>query len=374
MNFQISNNDSSSSARTGIISTFHGDIRTPAFMPVGTQGTVKALSFSELNECGADIILGNTYHLYLRPGTGIVSEGGGLQKFISWNKPMLTDSGGFQVFSLTELNKINDDGVWFQSHIDGSRHFFTPEKVIEIERNLGADIIMPLDYPIAYPADEKAAAHANEITIVWARQSKAAFEESENIYGYDQFLFGIAQGSVFPHLRKYSIEKLVEIGFNGYALGGLAVGEPVEMMYDLIQHDAEYLPSEKPRYVMGIGTPPDLLTAIEAGIDMFDCVLPSRNARNGSVFTSRGKLNIKNAQYMTDFAPLDPNCDCMVCKKFSRAYIRHIYIAREILALRLLTYHSIYFYQTVMQNARNNIKKNNFSNWKKQFLKEYNNE
>ncbi len=355
-------------ARLGRVVTDHGIIHTPTFMPVGTQGTVKAIEPRELNEIGAEIILGNTYHLYLRPGTGILEQAGGLHKFIGWGKPILTDSGGFQVFSLSDLRKITEEGVQFKSHLDGSTHFFTPEGVIDIERSIGSDIMMVLDECTPYPATFEYAKRSGEMTIRWAERCLTRLKEKEGNYGYLQALFGIVQGSTYPELRKFSANSLVAMEFDGYAIGGLAVGEPAETMYEIITVCNEILPTLKPRYLMGVGTPENLIEAIDRGVDMFDCVMPTRNGRNAMLVTSEGNLNVTNAVFKDDFKPVDASCDCYTCKNFSRAYLRHLFQAKEILGLQLATIHNLAFYQTLMRQAREAIALGRFAEWKRQRL------
>jgi queuine tRNA-ribosyltransferase len=347
--FEILKQHSHSSARLGVITTPHGTIDTPAFMPVGTQATVKALSPEDLVDCGSQIILGNTYHLYLRPGHEIIKNLGGLHRFMNWDKPILTDSGGFQVFSLNRLAKVTEEGVTFKSHIDGSTHSFTPEHAIKVQQALGADIIMTFDEPMPYPAEKPAVEVSLNLSTRWAKRCKAALEEKP------QALFGIVQGGMFEDLRTQSVEQIVDIDFPGYAIGGLSVGESMETMYEVAAFTAPLLPKNKPRYLMGVGTPKDLQACSAMGIDMFDCVMPSRNARNGSLFTSRGKLNIKNNRYQTDSSPPDPECDCYTCQNYSRAYLRHLFIANEIFAMRLNTIHNIQFYQNWMKKIRRAI-------------------
>ena len=347
--FQVIKQHSHSAARLGRLFTPHGEIETPAFMPVGTQGTVKALSPEDIIQCGSDIILGNTYHLYLRPGHAVIKSLGGLHRFMHWDKPILTDSGGFQVFSLNTLAKVTEEGVTFKSHIDGSNHFFSPELSMEIQKALGADIVMTLDEPTPHPSDRTTTEASLKLSTRWAARCKAA-HQLEN-----QSLFGIIQGGMYEELRTKSIQEITEIGFPGYAIGGLSVGEEKNIMCDIASHTAEYLPKNKPRYLMGVGTPEDLRQCSGMGIDMFDCVMPSRNARNGSLFTSEGKINIRNLQYKTDDSPLDPKCDCYTCENYSRAYLRHLFIADEILVMRLNTLHNITFYQKQMQSIRKAI-------------------
>lgn len=347
--FQVIKQHSHSAARLGRLLTPHGEIETPAFMPVGTQGTVKALSPEDIIQCGSGIILGNTYHLYLRPGHTIIKSLGGLHRFMNWDKPILTDSGGFQVFSLNTLAKISEEGVTFKSHIDGSTHFFSPELSMEIQKALGSDIAMTLDEPTPYPSDRTITEISLKLSSRWAARCKAA-HQLEN-----QSLFGIVQGGMYKDLRTQSIKEITEIGFPGYAIGGLSVGEEKQIMYDIAAHTAEQLPKKTPRYLMGVGTPEDLLKCSSMGIDMFDCVMPSRNARNGSLFTSKGKLNIRNLKYKEDGSSLDPECNCYTCRNYSRAYLRHLFIADEILAMRLNTIHNIMFYQNRMKKIRKAI-------------------
>jgi len=345
--FKVLKKHSHSQARLGILKTAHGDIETPAFMPVGTLATVKALTPEELTECGAQIILGNTYHLYLRPGHELIASLGGLHKFMNWKHPILTDSGGFQIFSLGALVKITEEGARFQSHIDGSPHFISPEKAIEIQQALGADIIMTLDEPTPHSADMLTTEKSLRLSLAWAKRCKIAHGESET-----QSLFGIVQGGMHKEMRKVSAEGTVEIGFPGYAIGGLSVGEEKDLMYEIADYTAPLLPDDQPRYLMGVGTPEDLLQCSGMGIDMFDCVMPTRNARNGSLFTREGKLNIKNARFTRDERPIDPSCDCYTCKNYSRAYLRHLFQANEILALRLNSVHNTAFYQNWMRAIR----------------------
>lgn len=349
-------------ARAGRISTPHGEIETPIFMPVGTVGSVKTLSPQELTDCGAQIILGNTYHLYLRPGTKILERFGGLAAFSSWKKPTLTDSGGFQVFSLAELNKITEDGVRFRSHLDGSPLFLDPETSIKIQESIGADIIMSFDECIPYPSDEGYVLKSVDRTARWAERGKAAKTRA------DQALFGIVQGGVYENMRSRSVKQITSIGFDGYSIGGLAVGEEISKMYDVCGYTAELLPVDKPRYLMGVGTPEDLLNCIGVGVDMFDCVMPTRNARNGMLFTSSGRLHIKRADYADSDDPVDSECSCYTCRNFSRGYLRHLYKAGELLALRLNSLHNIAFYLSLVKNARNAIKKGVFAEFQAETL------
>ena len=362
-------NDNHSKARAGQFITDHGVVETPMFMPVGTQGTVKAVNQSYLeNDIKAQIVLSNTYHLYLRPGTETLENAGGLHKFINWNKPILTDSGGYQVFSLSELRKIKSDGVEFRSHLDGSKHFFTPEKVIGIQRSIGSDIMMVLDECTPYPCDYEYAKHSQKLTSYWAVLNKEAFENSKPLYGHKQFQFGIIQGSVYKDLREASAKDLVELDFDGYAIGGLAVGEPTETMYKMVEFTTDFMPENKPRYLMGVGRPENILETIERGIDMFDCVMPTRNARNANLFTSNGVLSMRNAKYKDDFSTIDENCDCYTCQNYSKAYLRHLYIAKEILALELGSIHNLHFYLNLVKEARKKIIEGNFKNWKEEII------
>lgn len=371
MKFEIVKADNRTKARLGKINTDHGIIETPCFMPVGTQGSVKTLSPEELNKCKVQILLGNTYYLYLKPGEEIIKNAGGIHKFICWQKPILTDSGGYQVFSLADLNKIEKKGVTFKSHYDGSYHLFTPEKAIDIQRKLGSDIIMPLDYPVAYSADYQTAKSANDISIKWEKICLDYFNKQTPLYDYNQTLFAICQGGVYEDLRKISLEKLIELDFEGYAIGGLSVGEPRQILYDLTDFSTDFLPHEKPRYLMGVGKPEEIVECIKRGIDMFDCSIPTRNGRNGTVYTSKGKIVIKNAIYKHDFSVLDPDCDCYTCKNFTRAYLRHLFNVGEILVLRLLSLHNIRFFMSLTEKIRNAIKNNLFEEWIKNFYNEY---
>lgn len=337
-------------------------------MPVGTQGTVKAVEQRELDEIGAQIILGNTYHLYLRPGMELMRAAGGLHMFMNWKKPILTDSGGYQVFSLADLRGLDDEGVTFKSHHDGSMHRFTPESVIEIQRVLGSDIMMVLDECTPYPCDEEYARRSNEITVRWAAQCREKFERTDPLYDSRQSLFAIVQGSTYPSIRGDSAKALVGMDFEGYAIGGLSVGEPAEDMYAMTELCTAILPEKKPRYLMGVGTPANLLESIERGIDMFDCVLPTRNGRNGLFFTRNGKINIKNAVHATDFRPVDEQCACYGCRNFSRAYIRHLVKAKEILALQLASIHNLTFYLALVRDARLAITEDRFASWKAEQL------
>ena len=357
-----------SGARAGRLILPHGEIETPAFMPVGTQGTVKAMTSEELVGIGTGIILANAYHLYLRPGVDVIEKAGGLNAFMRWDRPILTDSGGFQIFSLASLNKVTNRGVEFRSHLDGSKHFFTPERAIDIQTAIGADIIMCLDECTPHPVSHETAAESMRMTLQWAGRSKERWESRSN---GDQSLFGIVQGSVYEDLRLESVEGMIDIGFPGYAIGGVSVGESKEDMYRVVDWCAPRLPEDKPRYLMGVGPPDDFLEGIGRGVDIFDCVMPTRNARNGTLFTSRGKVNIKNARYKDDFDPLDPDCPSPVTARYSPAYLSHLYRAGEILALRLNTLHNLYFMLELAANCRKAILEGRFSEFKRTFLAGY---
>ena len=363
--FQILARDPNSRARAGVLTTSRGEIRTPVFMPVGTAATVKALTRPQLEQLGAEIILGNTYHLYLRPGAEVVEQLGGLHQFMNWCKPILTDSGGYQVFSHRELRKLSQDGVEFRSHLDGSRHFLSPEGSIRIQQQLGADIAMTFDECTPFPVSEEEARRSMELSMRWAERCRAVHSDG------DQVLFGIVQGGVFPELRKCSLEWIERIGFAGIALGGFSVGEPTELMYEQVARLGEHLPPEKPHYLMGVGTPLNLLECVAHGIDMFDCVMPTRNARNGTLFTSRGRVRIKNARYRCDESALDPDCSCWVCQEHSRAYLRHLFVAGEILASVLNTYHNLYFYLDLMGRIRESIALGRFREFRTEFEQLY---
>jgi queuine tRNA-ribosyltransferase len=366
-------------ARAGRVITRHGSFDTPVFMPVGTQGTVKALTQQMLEDAGARIILGNTYHLYLRPGHSTVNRLGGLRSFISWGGAILTDSGGFQVFSLTGLRRMSEEGVEFQSHIDGSRHFLSPEKSMDIQAALGSDIVMAFDECTPYPATRQQAIESLEMTARWARRSKDRLkrlhsdpDEAERaglkLVNREQAIFGINQGSIYADLREQSLDGLLEIGFDGYAIGGLSVGEEKSAMFEVVSHIAPALPEDKPRYLMGVGTPEDIVNAVACGVDMFDCVMPTRNARNGSLFTSRGKVNIKNARYKDDSRPIDEACLCAVCARYSRAYVRHLYMSGEILGSVLSSLHNVSFYLDTMARIRQAILLGVFNEFRNSFL------
>ena len=368
--FSVISTDLNTKARAGYFETGHGVVETPVFMPVGTQGTVKAVNqFLLENELKAQIVLSNTYHLYLRPGIDIIEKAGGLHKFMNWHKPILTDSGGFQIYSLSELRKLKKDGVEFRSHLDGSTHFFSPEKVIQIQRIIGSDIMMPLDECTPFPCEYDYAKRSKDLTSEWAKLNKESFVKSTSPYNFQQSLFGIIQGSIYKDLREKSAKELIYLDFDGYAIGGLAVGEPVETMYETVDYTTDILPADKPRYLMGVGRPENILEAIGKGVDMFDCVMPTRNARNAYLFTNAGVLSMRNAIYKDDFNPVDYGCECYTCKNYSRAYLRHLYISKEILALELGSIHNLYFYLNLMKEARKKIIDNNYKVWKEEIVK-----
>lgn len=364
--YELIKTDPRTKARRGRVTTPHGTIETPVFMPVGTAATVKAMRPEEVEQTGAEIILSNTYHLYLRPGHEIVREAGGLHRFMNWNKSILTDSGGFQVFSLGAMRKISEEGVQFRSHIDGSKHMLTPEKSMEIQNALGSDIIMAFDECAPYPADRQYVKDSLERTTRWLKRCRDYHKNTEK-----QSLFGIMQGGMYADLRKQSAEEIVELDLPGYAIGGLSVGEPKPLMYEMLDECVDYLPKEKPRYLMGVGSPDCLFEGVERGIDMFDCVLPTRIARHGMAMTSVGRVNIKNAKYERDFTALDPNCDCYTCRNYSRAYLRHLFKADEILSSMLMTNHNIHFLVNTMKNIRKSIEEDRFLEYKKEFYDSY---
>jgi len=363
--FELLKVDTQTGARRGRLITPHGIVDTPAFMPVGTQATVKTLTPEEVREIGAQMLLCNTYHLYLRPGPEVIATAGGLHRFMHWNHPILTDSGGFQVFSLGDLRKVKEEGIEFQSHLDGSRHFFTPERTIEIQHLLGSDIIMPLDECTPYPCEYEYARQAMERTIRWGNRCKVTHGEAKSA------LFGIIQGSVYQDLRIACTEKLMEIDFGGYAIGGLSVGEARPITFEVLKYTVPLLPKEHPRYLMGWGMPEDIIDAVMLGLDLFDCVLPTRNARTGTLFTSHGRLIIKNSRYQKDFRPLDSECNCYTCQNYTRAYLRHLFLAGEILALRLCTLHNLYFVLKLMANIQRAIKEGSLVAFRKNFLENY---
>ncbi len=369
MKFELTGQNPAGKARTGKITTDHGIINTPIFMPVGTQGTVKAVTEENLkNDIGAEIILSNTYHLYLRPGMEIIENGGGLHRFMNWDRPVLTDSGGFQIYSLSDLRKMKKEGVEFRSHLDGSSHYFTPEKVINIQRQIGSDIMMVLDECTPWPCEYDYAVKSTELTSRWAILNREAFDSSAPLYGFNQNLFGIIQGSVYKDLREKSAKELLKLDFDGYAIGGLAVGEPAEVMYEIVDFTTDYIPANKPRYLMGVGRPENILEAISRGVDMFDCVMPTRNARNAYLFTSQGIVTIRNARYKNDYSPLDPECGCYTCRNYSRAYLRHLFVANEILGLQLATIHNLRFYLDLVRESRRKIEEGTFEDWKNEII------
>ncbi|MBU0965422.1 MAG: tRNA guanosine(34) transglycosylase Tgt [Proteobacteria bacterium] len=359
--FTLHAQSSQCAARAGEVRTLHGTIQTPVFMPVGTQATVKGVTPENLLEIGAQIILGNTYHLFLRPGHELIRQLGGLHKFMNWHGPILTDSGGFQIYSLKELARITEEGATFKSHLDGSSHFLSPEDAVAVQEALGSDIMMCLDTCIPYPATWQEAETATALTARWAARCRAAQQET------GQLLFGIVQGGMYPDLRARSVQDMLSIGFDGYALGGLSVGEPTEVMYDMTARTAALLPAAFPKYVMGVGTPEDLVECVFRGIDMFDCVMPTRNARNGMLFTSRGRLVIKNACHYNDPRPADENCDCYTCRNYSRAYLRHLYMAKEIMASQLNTIHNLHYFVNLMKQMRQAIREDRFEIFRKEF-------
>ncbi len=356
--FELLKTDSATGARRGRLHTPHGVIETPVFMPVGTQATVKAVMPEQLRELGSEIILSNSYHLFLRPGHEVIRRQGGLHSFMGWDGPILTDSGGYQVFSLSDLRKVSEEGVSFRSHLNGDSFFLTPELAVDIQSALGSDIVMVLDDCLAHPATREAAAASMRRSMDWAQRSRVHFDSREPS---SQALFGIVQGSTYPDLRKESAARLIETGFAGYAIGGLAVGEPIPMMYDVVEETAACLPSDRPRYLMGVGTPADLVASVARGVDMFDCVMPTRHARNGWLFSGDGHIVIKHARYREDPDPIDPDCRCPVCLKYSRAYLRHLFVSREILSSMLNTVHNLFFYLDTMRKIRHFIESERFS-------------
>lgn len=368
VHFELLATDKKTSARLGRIVTGHGEIQTPVFMPVGTAGTVKATTQQQLQDLGAEVILANAHHLYLRPGYELIHELGGLHRFISWSRPILTDSGGFQVFSHRELRRVSEDGVAFRSHLDGSAHFLSPEKATDIQRALGADMIMAFDECVPYPADFLTVRDSMERTLRWAARSKQAFERSEGRWhGHPQWLFGIGQGGIYPELRHECLNHLMDLDFPGYAVGGLSVGEPKSLMCELVAQSGRLLPANKPRYLMGVGTPLDLLQCIAAGIDMFDCVMPTRNARNGWLFTHSGHIVIKHACYARDQRPIDEACRCQVCLSYSRAYLRHLFLSNELLSATLNTLHNLYFYLDTLRQIRDAIASSKYLDYMMEF-------
>ena len=367
--FELLASDQHSKARRGRLKTAHGVIDTPVFMPVGTQGSVKGVSPRELCELNAQIVLGNTYHLFVRPGLDVIKHFGGLHNFMSWDGPILTDSGGYQIFSLAKLRKITEEGVQFQNHLDGARAFISPEIAMEIQAALGSDIAMVLDECVPYPCEHDYAAKSAELTTSWAKRCKAV--AAHNAATTKRLLFGIIQGGTFDDLRRASAQTMVELDFDGYAIGGVSVGEPQEEMMRAVESAEPFLPTHKPRYAMGLGTPPQMLQMIARGMDMFDCVLPTRLARNGTAFTAAGTLNLKNAEFALDIRPIEENCACEACREFSRGYIRHLIKAGEILGLRLITLHNLHFYLNLMNRVRTEIQTGSFDQFRKAFVAEY---
>jgi queuine tRNA-ribosyltransferase len=368
--FLVKSKDIGTKARTGMLHTAHGDIPTPIFMPVGTAGTVKGILQRDLAEdIDAKIILGNTYHLYLRPGTEVLKSAGGLHKFMGWERPILTDSGGYQVFSLNEIRKISAEGAVFRSHIDGSKHLFTPENTIDIQRIIGADIMMAFDECTPYPCEYEYAQKSLKLTHKWMGRAITHYNETEPLWGYNQMLFPIVQGSTFEDLRRESAEKAASSGLPGIAIGGLSVGEPTAEMYRMIEVVNEILPEDKPRYLMGVGTPANILEAIERGIDMFDCVMPTRNGRNGMIFTSEGIINIKNTKWIDDFSPLDINCPSEVSRTYTKAYLRHLIISGEMLGAQIASIHNLAFYLNLVREAGRKIEEGDFLKWKNSIIK-----
>lgn len=369
MDFKLEATAPGTAARAGLITTDHGEIRTPIFMPVGTVGSVKAVHQRELREdVKAQIILGNTYHLYLRPGIEILEKAGGLHKFNGWDRPILTDSGGFQVFSLSANRKLTDEGAWFRSHIDGSKHLFTPEKVVDIERSIGADIMMALDECPPGTAERSYARKSLDLTHRWLARGWKRYKETEGKYGYSQAYFPIVQGVTYPDLRRESAKFVADLGADGNAIGGLAVGEPAEVMYEMIEVVNEILPADRPRYLMGVGTPANILEAIDRGVDMMDCVMPTRNGRNGMLFTRHGIMNMRNRKWADDFSPLQEDGPSYVDTAYSKAYVRHLFIADEILAMQIASIHNLAFYLWLVEEARRHIFAGDFNSWKREML------
>ena len=368
--FSITAKDIKSKARAGFLKTAHGNIPTPVFMPVGTGGTVKGILHRDLTDLiDVKIILGNTYHLYLRPGMEVLRYAGGLHRFMSWDRPLLTDSGGYQVYSLSKIRKVNDDGVTFSSHIDGSKHLFTPKNTIDIQRVIGADIMMVLDECTPYPCDRSQAARSLALTNNWLDRAVKRFHETEPLWGFEQALFPIVQGSIWEDLRRQSAEKAASTGMSGIAIGGLSVGEPAEVMYRMTEIVNEILPEEKPRYLMGVGTPANILESIALGIDMFDCVMPTRNGRNGMLFTSNGIINIRNNKWHNDLSPIDPEGTTDISRKYSKAYLRHLFVSGEMLGAQIASINNLSFYINLLATARRKIEEGTFSEWKEQTIK-----
>jgi queuine tRNA-ribosyltransferase len=363
--FEIIHRDKTTGARVGRITTSHGIIDTPVFMPVGTQGTVKTMTPEELGEIGVQAVLANTYHLSLRPGYPIIEAAGGLHRFMHWDRPILTDSGGYQIFSMAKLRQVSEDGVEFQSHFDGSRRFFTPGDIVRTQEILGTDIMMVLDECTPYPCSYEDARKSMKLTYLWAKKSKAAYKSN------GQALFGIVQGNFYPDLREESSRALVELDFHGYAIGGVSVGEDRSMRQKVVDETVAFLPEGKPRYLMGVGDPEDIVGTVERGIDMFDCVLPTRNARNGCIFTRNGRMSIRNSKYRDQFVPLDEKCDCYTCRNYTMAYLHHLFRCSEILGLRLNTWHNLHFINSLMKEMRESILQDRFAEYKQEFLRGY---
>ena len=364
--------DKTTKARAGVLHTAHGDVNTPCFTPVGTQATIKALSNDDIKSSGAQMIMANAYHLYLRPGEDIIKAAGGLHKFMAWDGPIMTDSGGYQIFSLADLRKVTPLGVEFKSHIDGSKHFLTPENVVQFQKVvLGSDIMMPLDECLCYPVSSGDVENSLKITFDWAARSKKEFVNGKSQTVQKQLLFGIIQGSTYKNLRKRSVEEIASLDMDGYAIGGVAVGEPREVLHEITEYTSGILPREKTRYLMGVGTPLDILKAISVGVDLFDCVVPTRNGRNGQAFTWNGELQLRNAVFKKDFLPIDAECDCYTCRNHTRAYIRHLFNTEEILGLRLVSLHNINFYVKLIEASRKAILENRFKGFKKDFKEKY---
>lgn len=369
MDFKLQATDTNGAARAGLITTDHGQIETPIFMPVGTVGSVKGVHMRELrDDIKAQIILGNTYHLYLRPGTEILRQAGGLHKFNSWDRPILTDSGGFQVFSLAANRKLKEEGAYFRSHIDGSKHLFTPEGVVDIQRTIGADIMMALDECPPGTSDYSYARKSLDLTLRWLRRGWDRYTSTEGLYGYRQAYFPIVQGCTYPDLRRESAKFVADLGADGNAIGGLAVGEPAEVMYDMIEVVNEILPTDRPRYLMGVGTPANILEAIDRGVDMMDCVMPTRNGRNGMLFTPNGIMNMRNKKWADDFSPIDETSECFVDQVYSKAYLRHLFIAQELLAMQIASIHNLAFYLWLVREARKHILAGDFKPWKTEMV------
>lgn len=365
------NKEGRTKARACVMQTAHSEIETPVFMPIGTLGSVKAIEHRELEEFDTNIILGNSYHLYLRPGLEILEQAEGLHNFMNWKRAILTDSGGFQIFSLSSLKKISEEGVEFASHLDGSKHFFTPEKVIDIQRTIGSDIMMSLDECLPIPSERDVVEKSVKLTSRWEKRCYDHFRKTSSLYGYDQKLFSICQGGIFKDLRKLSIEELLEFDYDGIAIGGLAVGEEINEMYEVVEFCTDTLSEEKPRYLMGVGTPIDLLECVDRGIDMFDCVLPTRNGRHGRLYTTNGEINLMNSTFKNNFNSPDEECSTYTSDNFSLAYLRHLFLSKELLGAQLATIHNIGFYMNLMNNIRHAIKENNFREFKNEFIEKY---